>query len=57
MVDVLWELGCLYEVLDVFTGVFLPFFRQAFDGVVKSIESLRVVEQGEGQLWVVWRGS
>ncbi|KAL2072511.1 hypothetical protein VTL71DRAFT_11854 [Oculimacula yallundae] len=42
VVDILFEMGCLYAVLDAFTTKLLPEKRQGFEDVVKGIEAMGI---------------
>ncbi|CZR50916.1 uncharacterized protein PAC_00790 [Phialocephala subalpina] len=55
VVNLLHEMEYLYFVVDAFTAKFMPEFREAFEDVVKNIETMCKLE-GEGEKeWVLRR--
>lgn len=51
VVDVLYEMGYLYFVLDSFTNRLLPMMRPAFEGLVASLEHMTALEINRETLW------
>jgi hypothetical protein len=55
VVEVLYELGHLYFVLDIFTKNFMPEFRGQFEDIVGSIEGMGRLEGEIEREWIVER--
>lgn len=55
VVDLLHDMEYLYFVVDAFTTKFMPEFREMFEDVVRSIESMCKLENERGKDWVLKR--
>ncbi|KAF8866557.1 hypothetical protein BDZ45DRAFT_276298 [Acephala macrosclerotiorum] len=55
VVDLLHEIEYLYFVVDAFTTKFMPEFREGFEDVVRSIETIVKLESEREKEWVLRR--
>lgn len=51
VVNVRYEMGYLYFVLDSFTNRLLPTMRPAFEGLIESPEHMAALEMNRESLW------